>query len=186
MSGDLDYACSFRDSNAEILNLIKLGAFRQEPTSIKEILNDKHVKAKLSRALNFYSKPNPQSKKKINDSLKWGGTQQLTNMIKTFLCHLALKLDLDEELTFRLVELFFITHPNLFEKVKSSENEEVKKELSASMRPITLLYYKERINLIKAITSLVLNTTHEENPCQGIFLEFFEDCFTENKLENII
>ena len=185
MSSDQDNAYAFRDSNAEIYNLVKFGAFKQDPSEIKDILNDRQVKSKLSKVLNFYQKPNPQSKSRL-DSFKWGGTQPLTTMIKTFLVHLSLKLDLDEELTFRLVELFFITHPGLFEKVKSSENEEVKKELSSSMRPITILYYKERINLIRTVVALILNSNYEENPAQEVFLEFFEDCFSTQKLDQIV
>lgn len=185
MSLESDYACSFRDSNAEILALIKNGAFKQDPSTIKDILTDKFVKSKLSKVLHFYSKPSPQPNSKF-DTLKWGGAQPLTNMIKTFITHLSQKLDLEEELTFRLVELFFITHPGLFEKVKSSENEEVKKELSAIMQPITLLYYKERISLVKSVIALVLNAHHEGNLCQMIFLEYFEDIFATKKLEELI
>ena len=185
MSGDPEYSCSFRDSNSEILTLIKLGAFKHEPSTIQEILNDKSVKSKLSKVLNYYTKPNSSSKSKLENSLKWAN-HSLTNMMKTFISHLALKLDLDEELTFRLVELFFINHPGLYEKVKVTENEEVKKELSSIIRPITHLFYKERINLIKAITALVLNSNHEGNPCQAVFLEFIADNFQNNKLEDII
>lgn len=186
MSADLEYACSFRDSNAEILNLIKLGVYKHDPSTIKEILNDKHIKSKLSKILNYYTKPNQQSKSKLTDALKWAGTQPLSNMMKTFLAHLALKLDLDEELTFRLVELFFINHPSLFEKVKSTESEEIKKELSVIIRPITLLYYKERINLIKAVTALLMGSENEDNPSQAVFLEFTAEGFSGASLQELV
>lgn len=186
MSAELDYTCSFRDSNAEIFNIIKLGCYKHDKSSMHEILSDRSVKSKLQKILDYYSAPNESSKKKLeSNALKFGGTHSLTSMLKTFLLHLSQKLDLDEELTFRLVELFFITHPHLYEKVKNNENEEVRRELSSIAKPVIALYYSERIYLVKAVIALVLGTMNENNPCQDEFMEYLEELFGSSKLIDV-
>jgi hypothetical protein len=183
MSGDLDYTNSFRESNSEILNIIKHGSYKQDETWIREILEDRGVKSKIQKMLDYYSKPNDSSKKRLESgSLKLLNLYPLTTMLKTFILHLSEKLKLDEELAFRLIELFFTTHPHILEKVKNSESEESRKELSSMTKPLILLYYKERINLVKSVTSLVMNTTNENNPCQRVFMEYLETTFDRIKL----
>ena len=183
MSGEIDYSYSFRESNSEILNIIKLGSYKQDENFIKEFIEDTPVKNKIQKMLDFYSKPCESSKKKLESgSLKISNTYPLTSMLKTFIFHLSEKLKLDEELAFRLIELFFITHPHILEKVKNSESEESRKELSSITKPLILLYYKERINLIKAVTALVVNTINENNPCQKTFMEYLEVTFSKVKL----
>lgn len=185
MSAELDYACSFRDSNSEIYNIIKLGSYKHDKSSMHEILSDKSIRSKLEKILDYYAAPNESSKKKL-ESLKFGGTHALTSMLRTFLLHLSQKLDLDEELTFRLVELFFIHHPHLYEKVKSHENEETRRELSSITKPVIALYYSERIHLVKSVIALVLGTMNENNPCQDEFMEYLEELFGGSKLIDVV
>lgn len=180
MSSDKEIACSFRDSNDEILNLIKFGSYTYEKSTMKAILEDKSVSAKLTKIIDYYSEPTPQSKAKI-DKLQWG-QYKMTTMTRTFLEHFSSKLCLDEELTFHLLELYFISHSILFNKVITTESEDIKRELHACMKSATTLYYKERITLIKAVTTLVLLSRDDKNLCKDVFLEFIDTHFPNNTL----
>lgn len=180
MSDAQDFAGSFRDNNEEIFDFLYRGVYHHPVYVIDSILNDDEIKAKLTRILDFYHKPNEQSKARLERDLKLHGTHPLTNTMKNFIVQLSLKIDLNQEQTLRLVELFFISHPGVYERVKSQETEQVQKELGNLFRPIIDLYYKERINLIKAGTQIVINATAEGHPAQPVCSEFIAEIL-ENK-----
>ncbi|CAG9326426.1 unnamed protein product [Blepharisma stoltei] len=186
MSDSLEFVSAFRDNNEEIYDLVCRGVYHHDEHKIRSALNDEVIKSKLTNLLDFYRYPNDQSARKLESELKWAGTQPLSATMKNFLNQLSLKLNLNQEQTFRLAELFFINHHSIFERVKSQETELVQKELGNLFRPIISLYYKERIYLIRTMTQIVMNTTIEGHPGQAVCLEFLSELKMTKKLEDLI
>lgn len=177
-------AAAFRDSNVEICDLLKRGVYFYSPDTIEKLLQDKVIKAKLTNLLHFYRKPD-NIDPFASGTLRWGGVP-LTNTLKTFIAQLSKKLELHAEQAFRLTELFFIHHPQIFERVKLSESEIVQHELSTLFRPITQLYYTERTFLIRALAALVISATNTSSPCQEVCLSFLTDSDAQGGLDSIV
>lgn len=110
----------------------------------------------------------------------------MTPTLKEFVSQLSSKLKLHQEQAFHLCALFFIKHPALFELVRRSEGESVSKQLISFIRPITKLYYTERLFLIKAVDALVANAATNESPVQQLCLEYITTNLREKPLDSTV
>ena len=178
---------TFRESNEEIYDLVNNGVYRYDPEEVKAVLKDNIISRKLSKLLNFYEKPNPQSRERFQKSeMNLGGTQTFKEVLKTFVVELSQKIELQEEQTSDLVRVFFIKHQALFNKLKSEEGDQVRKDFQVLFNPITQLYYNERITLLKTLGVIVGTSRAEGNPGQLPCLEFLGEAFRENSVENLV
>lgn len=175
---------AFKDSNVEICELLKRGVYIYSPDTIAKLLQHKVIKTKLTNLLHFYRKPD-NTDPLASGQLNWQGLP-LTNTLKTFIAQLSKKLELHPEQAFRLTELFFIHHPQIFDRVKLSESELVQHELSTLFRPITQLYYTERTFLIRALAALVIQATNSNSPCQEVCLSFLTEADSQGGLDSIV
>jgi hypothetical protein len=186
------FASSFRESNEEIFELLKRGIYRHPQhivvrTTQETVIEDPGVKPKLVEFLFFYKPPSDQAERDLRaGKFKWAGVQDLTATLKEFVVQLSGKLKLHQEQTFHLCALFFIKHPSLFEMVRRSEGDGVSKQLMSFIRPITKLYYSERLFLIKAVEEIVCNAGAVGNPVQSMCLDFLMTNFRTRQLSDIV
>ena len=99
---------------------------------------------------------------------------------------LSKKLNLHQQQSFQLCELFFIKQTAVFDKVKFGESEDIERELVALLHPIAQLYYAERLFLIQAVTALISSATADNSSSQGACLDFYKDKLEKLPMADVV
>lgn len=184
-------SAGIRESNEEIFQMLRSGAATHNPEDIvrttqERFLADSVICEKLTCLLDFYKKPTEEAENRLlNGDFLLGGIEKPTMMMKRFVSKLAKKLTLHQQQAFQLLELFFIKQPAVFDKVKYGEGEEIEREFTVLFRPVSQLYYGERLFLIQALTMLISIATSAEESAQAPCLNFYMQRYTRTPLADI-
>ena len=144
---------------------------------------------------------------------KWGGKDSLSSLQKEFLLTLSSNLNLDEKQTFELVDLFFARNPHIYANLVKQETSidmyskslsttgqpasqdmrvlklqeytnELKNALISLTKPITDLYYEERLGILKASAILGMAATIPEHPLQECAMDCINNMIKTKNYEN--
>ncbi|CAI2379389.1 unnamed protein product [Moneuplotes crassus] len=168
--------------NSELYKFLNTISIGYQSKKMAEILKDKKIKSKLSQALSYYTKftKNGPNKKKIETGqLKWEGDKPIGPTLKEFIFSLSEEWNLDEEITFEVLNGFFFKEKSILKKIDECEKaiKEIKEKvpgrvasyqaqledfLIKTKEKLNEFYNKERKSLLKILIFIFVFTSIQD------------------------